>query len=224
MLGFITNIFELIAAFAGFYYLSKNRTSKLRSFVYFLVITVFVDAIGSYAILYNTIGFLKPIETTIFKENLWLYNTFVIGSLFFYIHFYKTILKSKRNKKILNILLLVSVLIVTFNIYRSGLLYFTGNLKYNFTWTTFSVFICTTLFFFELLMSDRFLLFYKSPIFYISIGLLFWWLIFPPLIFYMPYYKEIYPEMVNLRETILILTNIFLYGCYTIGFVWGKEQ
>ncbi len=224
MLGFLTNIFELLAAFAGFYYLSKNKNSRLRSFVYFLVITVLVDALGTYANLYNTLDFLKPIENTIFKENFWLYNTFQIGSLFFYMIFYRSLIVSDNYKKLINLLIILSVFVIAYNIYVNGLSYFTMNIKYNFIWTTFCVFMCIALYFYELLMSDEILLFFRSTLFYISIGLLLWWLIFPPFIFYMQYYKTIYPEMMRFRDVILICTNLYLYGCFIIGFLWAREH
>ncbi len=220
----VTHILEFIAAFSGFYYLTKNKNSKLRYFVYYLVLTVCLDALGTYTSLYNTFDFLKPIQDTIFRENFWLYNIYVIGSLFFYIIFYKRILKNKRLKKVLSILLVISIFIVCFNLFKGGIKFFETNLKYNFIWTTFSVFVCVALYFYEVLISDDILIFYKSSLFYISIGLLLWWLVLPPMIFYMPYYKEIYPEVVQVRGVIMLVLNIYLYGCYIIGFLWGKEQ
>jgi hypothetical protein len=219
----LVNILELIAAFSGFYYLKKNKNSKLRYFVYFLVITVCVDALGWYTSFLDKFEFLKRLKETRFETNFWLFNTFIIGSLFFYISFYKNILSIKNNTKLLKTLLIISVLVVFFNIYVAGSSYFETNLKYNFIWTTFCVFICVSLYFYELLISDKILVFYKSSLFYISIGLLLWWLVFPPMIFYMPYYKKIYPEVVRLREIILLVLNIYLYSCYIIGFLWGKE-
>lgn len=223
MEGFIVNILELLAAFSGFYFLMKNKDSKLRPFVYFLVITVCVDALGSYASLYENFEFLKPIQATQFKENFWLYNTYIIGSLFFFIVFYIGILQIERHKKILKILIVLSILVVSFNIFESGEIYFKMYLKYNFIWTTFCVFLAVSFYFYEVLMSDKVLVFYKSSLFYISVGLLLWWLVLPPFIFYMPYYKEIYPQVVNFRGVIILSINIYLYSCYIIGFLWGKE-
>lgn len=220
MEGFIVIILELIAAFSGFYYLEKNNNSKLRYFVYFLVITVFVDALGSY----TSFEFLRPEKDSLFYQNYWLFNIYITGSLFFYISFYRNILTTKKLKKALMYLMVISFFVVIYNIYKGGDIFFKTNLKYNFIWTTFSVFICVSFYFYELLISDKVLNFYKSSLFYISIGLMIWWLVFPPMIFYMPYYKTIYPEVVQVRGIILLVLNIYLYGCYIIGFLWGKEN
>lgn len=214
------NFLELIAAFSGFYYLSRNKTSKLRHFVYFLVLTVCVDALG----LYTLFESIRPPKDSIWHMNSWLYNSFIMGSLFFYLSFYKSILTHQKFKKILSLLILISVVIVIVNVFNAGSNFFKTNITYNFIWTTFSVFICVSFYFYELLLSDRILVFYKSSLFYISIGLLIWWLILPPLEFYMPYYKKIYPEVVGMKKMIILLTNIYLYSCYTIGFLWGKEK
>lgn len=220
----ITNFLEIIAAFSGFYFLRKNKDSKMRYFVYFLVFTISVEALASYTHLYDKVGFLKVLEETKFRSNFWLFNIYIIISLLFYIKFYKRILKYSSHKKILKSLFIISLFVIPICTYieRDG--FFNTNLSYNFIWTTFSVFICVSLYFYELLMSDNLLSFHRSTLFYISIGLLLWWLVFPPVAFYFPYYKETHPEMVNLKGTILILTNVYLYGCYTIGFLWGKEK
>lgn len=217
----ITYFLEIIAALAGFYYLKRHMDSKLRPLVYFLVFTLVIEAVGSYTNFIKIFKVLEPINNTIFKENFWLYNFFIIISLLFYVRFYHHVLVRKSHKNILNILSVLSVLIVSASIYIHGL--FDSYLKYNFLLTSFCVFICVTLYFYEILMSNEILKFYKAPLFYISIGLLIWWLVFPLMIFYMPYYKQIYPEVVNIRAYILIGTNVILYGCYTVGFLYGKE-
>ena len=219
----ISSSFELIAAFSGFYFLRKNRNSKLRLFVYFLVITVFVDALGSYTSFIDKIEILKVLKTTPFRTNSWLFNIYLIFSSLFYLYFYKTLLSKKKHKKIITLLLFITIFIIPLNIYIDRSTFFDALIKYNFIWTTFLVFICVSLYFYELLLSDNVLNFYKSTLFYISIGILLWWLIMPPMMFYMPYYKEIYPNVVNIRFTLIICANIYMYGCFIIGFLWGKE-
>jgi hypothetical protein len=136
--SFFVNILELVAAFSGFYYLKKNNDSKLRYFVYFLVVTVCVDALGSY----TNFKFSRPTRDSLFYENFWLFNAFVIGSLFFYISFYRYILENPKLKKALTVLLIISFLVIIFNTFNAGAMFFRTNLKYNFIWTTFSVFLC----------------------------------------------------------------------------------
>ncbi|WP_369995412.1 hypothetical protein [Winogradskyella sp.] len=222
--GFIITLFELLAAFAGFYHLSKNKNSRLRPLVYFLVITVFVEAIGSYRNFYGKLEFLDILIGTKFEFNAWLYNAYLILSLFFYQKFYLSIVENDRNKKIIKTLIILSVFVVGFDLYISGASYFKRNLEISFIWTTFTVFVCVVIYFYEVLLSDKVLKFYNSALFYISIGLLIWWLVLPPMIVYMPLYKTTNPGLVNMRTYIFVASNIILYGCYTFGFLWSKEE
>jgi hypothetical protein len=224
MEGFIITFFELLAAFAGFYYLSKKSDSRLRPLVYFLVITVFVEAVGSYRNFYGKIDFIDKLIGTKFEYNGWLYNAFLIFSLFFYLNFYLSIVSGLKSRLILKCLIFASILIVGTDLYVSGLDYFKYHLEYTFIWTTFVVFVCVALYFYELLLSDNILRFYNSALFYISVGLLVWWLILPPMIVYMPFYKVNNPELVTMRTYIFIISNIILYSGYVIGFLWGKEE
>jgi len=220
----LTNSFEIIAAFSGFYFLRKNKNSKIRYFVYFLVFNIFIEALATYTNLYDKLELLKVLKETRFRSNFWLFNIFVVISLFFYISFYRCVLEYKSHKKILKLLIIISLFIIPICTYVQREEFFSNNLSFNFIWTSFAVFICVSLYFYELLMSNDLLRFHKSVLFYISIGLLLWWLVFPPVAFYFPYYKETHPEMVSLKGTILILSNVYLYGCFTIGFLWGKEK
>ncbi|WP_299122558.1 hypothetical protein [uncultured Winogradskyella sp.] len=224
MEGFIITFFELLAAFAGFFHLSKKSKSRLRPFVYFLVITVFVEAVGSYRNFYGKIDFLDNLIGTKFEYNAWLYNAFLIFSLFFYLKFYLSIVSISMNKLILKSLIFISFLIVGLDLYVSGTDYFVYNLEYSFIWTTFVVFVCVALYFYEILISDKVLKFYNSSLFYISIGLLIWWLVLPPMIVYMPLYKNVNPGLVTLRTYIFLISNIILYSGFIIGFLWSKEE
>jgi hypothetical protein len=44
------------------------------------------------------------------------------------------------------------------------------------------------------------------------------------MIVYMPYYIEINPSVVRIRTLVFLFSNIILYSCYVIGFLWGKED
>ena len=132
MEGILITSFELLAAFSGFYHLSKKNESRLRPLVYFLVITVFVEAVGSYRNFYGKLDFVDALIGTKFENNLWLYNGYVIVSLFFFLSFYRSILSNLKNKKILKILLLTSILVTGLDLYYSGSKYFETNLGYSF--------------------------------------------------------------------------------------------
>lgn len=218
----ITYLLEIIAAISGFYYLKKNKGSKLRPLVYFLVFTICVEALATYTYFYHLFEILKPIKNTVFKSNFWLYNFYMMACLFFFIRFYSTFLSKTISIRILKLLTGLSMVVVLYYIIEHGIFFY--HEKVLVLWNSFAVFLCVALYFYEVLISDKILVFYRLPLFYISCGLLIWWLILPPMLLYMPYYKLIYPEVINIRAFIIIGANVIMYGCFTVGFLWGKEQ
>lgn len=219
-LGLFTLILECIALVSGFFCLYKNRRSELRPLVFFLLFTISVELIGSYTRFIDDWAFLYFLKETPFERNFWLYNCFIIVSLFFYIRFYRNRLRFLKFKRFLNYLTIVSI---PFTIMIFTNEYFLTYVKAIVLWTSLTVFICTSLYFYELMQSSSILVFYKLPMFYVSLGLFMWWLILPPIALYMPYYSKIYPEFVAFRGYSLFILNVILYSIYTIAFVLDSK-
>ncbi len=84
------------------------------------------------------------------------------------------------------------------------------------------ILICVSLYFLELLKSNAVLNAFKLFSFYASIGLLIWWLIITPIIFFNIYNSTADWNYVNLKRGIYLFANIFMYTCFIIGLLVPK--
>lgn len=170
------------------------------------------------------------------KKIFWLYNFGwnKVAILFFNIYYYKVI----KNKGFKTILKYTGYFYLGFS-----LVYIVSN-GYDFFYKSFPVlnvigaliiFICTMLYFIELLQSQKFLLFIKYLSFYISVVVFIWWLIVTPISFYDVFYSSVdltkpfrHPiffgdiNYITLRKQIYLFSNIFMYLTYTL--IWCKPE
>ncbi len=213
-------IAELIAAIVGTFYISKYRMSEnIRYFVFFLWFTFFVEIVGSFSIFiskYNTFNYLKG---TLIADNSWLYNLHTVISYLFYINFFKWNIQNKSATKVLN---LISVFFFIFSIchfvftdiffkLHSPIIIIIGT-----TFLLYSVFS----YFYQLLQSDEILRIGKTLVFYIAIGTLVFHLCVTPFFIFLKFYKaSINPEFVKITKVVIPCAIIFMYTCYTIGFI-----
>ena len=216
-------VFELLSALIGTFFIFKFKEKEIKYFCYFLWLTFFIEVIGNYPIYIDNFYFLNPLKDTVFKRNFWLFNLYGISQILFYLFFYLKVVDYKFSKKILKGLFLVYTLFAAFNLLFRGQDFFLKYINDNFYSGTFCVLVCVFVFFYEMLNSNKILVFYNSFAFYVSIGLLVWWLVFPPLIVYYGYYNPIYPEFIKIRNIILLLVNVFVYTCFIFGFICHKR-
>ncbi len=217
----IINVFEVVAAVVGTVYISKYREDYLsRYFVYFLWFTVFVELVFGWlpAAIYffKAFSFLKD---TIFKHNAWAYNIYDLISFSFYLFFFLRLIEKKKFRKIgysvVYVFLGYAILGVLFSDFSFWL-----DPMVNSVIGTFLLLLCVIMYYFQLLLSNSILNFYKSIPFYVSVGALVFHLTINPLFIYENYYKsELNPEFVYVNRIILTLINIFMYTCYIIGFI-----
>lgn len=220
--SFIGHFVEFLAAVAGTYYLFKtpNAQKIIRLFVYFLWLTVFVETIGLYAAYayftdYKNLEFLRDSP---FKRNYWLYNSFHVLSFGMYFFFFILHLNSAKIRRILTLTALIFLFTVIINLLYSGI-FFLAYSAYSSVGGTLIIIICIMAYYYEILKSDRILNFYKNSVFYVSIGVLIWYLVVTPLLIYSKYYTLASPDFVALHGLIIILSNVFMYGMFIIGFI-----
>ncbi len=217
----IINIFELIAAVAGTFYISRYRVDRsTRYLVFFLWFTVFVEVIfGWLPTFVETFDFFKFLEDTIFAHNKWIYNTFEVISSLFYLLYFANLIESKRNQVVGVNIIAVYLVFSVFNLAFSDV-FFTSSSASNSIFGTLLLVLFIMYFYFQMLQSDKILDFYKSIPFYVSIGALVFHLIVNPIFIYEHYYSHsVSSEFVRVFLTILTIVNIFMYSCYTIGFI-----
>ncbi len=216
----LINFLELLSSILGRNYVAKYRNDNgIRYFVYFLFFTCFVEVLGwlPRGIYYlESFSFLKD---TFLKRNYWLYNIYFIISYTIYVFYFYSQVKSTKFRKILYFILIFYSISCVLNILLSKV-YFNAYASYTFILGTLFVFISVAFYYFEILQSNRILTFHKSISFYISIGTLVFHLAVTPLLIYSKYFNSTKsPDFVQIHRIILTSANIFMYTCYSIGFI-----
>ncbi len=215
-------LFELLAALAGTYYLRNNENTEknYKYLVYFLWFTFFNEVIGSYApIAYFTkYKYFRFVENTVFYNNVWLYNIYILISISFFVIFFRRYLSSIKLKKNILVILLLYLLISVLNFIFTDI-FFTSYSVLAITFGTILLLFTIILFYFDLLKTDKvFNIKYYLP-FYISIGALVFYLCVAPLFTFSKYFNTLNELYVNLRTNIILLASIIMYTTFIIGFL-----
>lgn len=217
----LVNLFEFIAAIVGTIYITKCREDKIsRYFVYFLWFTALFDTFFTwFPVLIKNYDQLFFLKDTFLYKNHWAYNSYDMISFSFYLFFFLNFIESTRVKKI-GWYLIISFLVASFfNLLFSGV-FFKSPALFGLIAGTLLLLVFIVYFYFQVLQSDKILNFYKILVFYISVGALVFHILVNPIFIYGEYYKTAKsPEFVEIYRSILIFANIFMYSCYTIGFL-----
>ena len=223
--GLIINLIELFSAFLGRNYVTKYREDKAtRYFVYFLFFTFFVEVVGFLPRGVYYLDSLPFLKDTFLRKNYWLYNVYNIISYLVYIWYFREQVKSTLFKKCLYVISVFYFFSSLLNLFVSDV-YFDSYASYTFIVGTVFVFISVAFYYYEILQSDRILDFHRSISFYISIGALVFHLVVTPLLIYSKYFNvSISPEFVQVYRYILTTANIFMYTCYSIGFMVCSQK
>lgn len=216
---------EILAAVTGLILYKKYKSSAAKFFIWFLVYIVFVDFIGTYPNYYDKIEFIKPLRNTLIRYNYWWYSIFfILGSMCFFLFYYFKIFKKNLSKSISIIVgsltILTSIIYIIINVNQ----FFISFLPIVSVLASFSILAFTTLYFVEVLQSERILKFYKSINFYVSAAIFFWWLITTPVVFYGVYNSDEDWNFVFLKWQIFLFANIFMYTTFTIGLIVSEPE
>lgn len=186
----------------------------------FLWVTFFVEFIGAYApIAYFTkFKYFKFVEGTVYSDNYWLYNILILITYIFYMWYFRWYLKDRKWRTILGALIILYAGASIINLLISDV-YFTGFSQFSMFAGAIMLFLSVGLFYFELLRSDIMLYLTRFLPFYISIGALILHLCITPIDFFSKYFSAANNVFVNLRVSILLYANIFMYATFILGFI-----
>ncbi|WP_067146286.1 hypothetical protein [Pseudotamlana agarivorans] len=237
MLNFLTQNYyyllslEFLTAIIGLLCYKYYKHSVAKYFIIFLLYVTVVDTLGLYTQYVSEDKALEFLIGTVFEKNYWLGTlSWDIGAVLFYTFYYRKILHYKLSK---NIVLGVSILFLIFSLVYIGthlnqffLEYYSSVIVFG----GFTVVLCSSLYFVEMLLSEKILYFYKDLNFYISVVIFMWWIIITPLTFYDVYYT--YDEVnsfsdwnyVHLRQQIYIFANLFMYLCFTVALIYCRPR
>ncbi|WP_271782688.1 hypothetical protein [Aquimarina algiphila] len=218
---FLIHLVELIAAVAGTIYLNKNREDlPSRYFVWFLWFTVVIEKIGlvrRFVLKSEYLDFLK--DTIIGESNYWIYNPYLIISVFFYVRYLMWNIRSKKIRSILNFLSYLYVFSSIVNFISYSEKFFNSHSAYGFIVGSTLILLSIILYFYEVLQDDIILEFKKSLPFYVTAGVLVFYLTVTPFFIHSKYYSTPNPGFIKIYTFIITIANIIMYTCYTIGFV-----
>lgn len=178
--------------------------------------------IGSYSYLmmhnYDHEWFIA-IKNSVFCSNNWLYNIYTFLAIGFISIFYYNFMTTFRTKTtILSVFIIYSVFSVLYFTLTDS--FFFTSLPYHFTIGVTIICLYVLLYFLELIKSDKILDFHKLPSFYISTGLLLWYLCVIPLFIFNSYFKSINSDFGRFRTLLLIIINICTYSWFAFGFLY----
>ena len=205
---YIITVLEFIAAIVATVYFKKYRKSSEKYFLYFLWFTFFIEAFGASLKPYYPIGVS------------WIYSVFSFASVIFYFFWYYQILKNKSLRRVVVVFASLFSLITTLayilpdELKNQGYAFVVGSLG------SLGILILTLCHFYRLLNSDEVLIIKHKLSFWISTGLLLFYVGIIPLVLLT---KTLVISPLS-RILILISLNLILYGCYVIGFIWTKKK
>lgn len=221
----LTHSVEFLAAVTGLFCLKKYKSTAAKYFIYFLIYSFFVDFLGRYPDHLIKLNRFNLIKSTIFEHNYWWYSLFYLiglSSIVIFLNF--ELLTSKISRSILKY--------SSYLYFVVYFIYFIINFKSIFQSSDIFLWIFTVLliigvisiYYFEILSSNRIFNFYKSIYFYFNSALLVWCLITAPLSFYNIYFSTSDWNFVFLKWQILLFANIFMYLTFTFALIFCKPQ
>lgn len=198
-------LFELIALVLAIIHYKKYAKTTEKFFLHFLVFTVATEFLGVY--------YAYFIE----KNNSEIYIVYIFLSFLFYFYWFFSILKRKVFKRILVILGSCFIVMALHNFFYESWSNFHPT---TFITGAFITLILSLFFFYELLNSNEVLNIKHSLRFWLAIGLLLFNIGMIPLMIF----SDTFNAYNELRVIILIILNLILYSCYSVGFIWSKPS
>ncbi len=216
------HVLELLAAIAGTYYLKNNTNTLLVNtyMIYFLWYTFINELIGTYAPIayftnYEYFGFVK---NTIFSDNIWLYNIYLIVSFMFFIYYFRHFSLGKKNIRTTNIVILIYLLTSFIYLIYSEMFFKSYSMIVSIVGTLLLLYAIIQ-FYFNVLKNDIILDLKSYLPIYISVGILVFSLCVAPLDIFFHYFSSENDIFVSLRINILLFANIFMYSTFILGFI-----
>jgi len=195
--------FQAVAFIAAVLFWYKYKNTAQRGFLGFLAFVVFTEVASVVCI------------SVFHIKSYWVYNLFTIISGSFYLYWFYSILRFKKLLKAFSILFLSTIFI---SLLKES--FFSQLWRIPLTTITVLVLVCSTLYFSELLNSDKVIAFKTEQQFWLVTGLLIFYLGFLPLQLLMPYIK------IKSHDYLLaiMLLNIIMYGFFTISFLCLRKK
>jgi hypothetical protein len=208
---YILNVTEIIAFLTGVFFLKKNKHNNWKWFVFYLGFILLSEVIG------KTVRFLH-------FNNQYIYSYILIPIEFIFFHWlyyqYST-LKEKRRIIVSLILYIFSFIIEEIFFDESRKFFF---LSFSYTIGNAVLLFIIFQYFFRLINSERILYFYQEHLFWISCGLLLFYLGTSPYFGLYNYLRNGHLDILYGYAYIMYFLNCSMYLLFAASFIWGKEK
>jgi hypothetical protein len=191
------------------FYLKKSFEIDLKYFILYL----------SFLFVFETIAvYLKRNG----EPNLNIYNALTFFEFNFLMLFFKNVLELKKSKKNVVIILFIFNVIYFLSLFLEDYLGIYNTLAY----MTGCVLITIVLFFFlkEFLNSDRILNYSNSLYFWITFGLLIYYLGSIPITSIINSINDSSGKVITYMYNIQSTLSILMYGCFIFGVLWSQKK
>jgi hypothetical protein len=198
---------ELISAIVGSIYFFKYKYTFLKYFLFMLWLIVFVEFFAIYYV-----------QKT--GHNQILYNLYHSINFPFLFILYRTYIKNEKQRKAIGVFIPIYLVFFFGNIFFQN--YFTQIQTIPFIIGALFTIISILFYFLEILNTDKVLKVSENLLFWISIGLLLYFVGKIPLRIVKNYWKEIsnYQSYYIVEYILSIIMNI----CFIIGFIWSRKD
>ena len=221
----LTKLVITLAAVTGLISYKKYRHTAAKYFIWFLICVGIIELIGGYKYYLREFDALHLIEGTIIQNTYWWYTlTWTIGGVLLITYYYRQLLNSQRNKKMLKFGSIAFILVILGTLVTDWKQIFGSFPMYIEMMSFILILMCVTLYFIEIITTEKILTFYKSLSFYVTCAILFWWLINTPLLFYEGYSSTSDWNYVILKWQIRLFANIVTYLTFTFALIWCNPQ
>lgn len=210
---------EILAAISGMIYTKYQGARASRYFVSFLVLTVLLETYGMLSMNFRDWTFFEAYHDSKFiVNNIWLYNIYYVFSYAIYTCFFRSHLVNSFRRNLLLVITIIYFISSFLNLFYSDIL-FESYSSYTTIFGTLLILLSVFLYFYEMIKSDKILKFYTNIAFYIAVGSTIFHICTSPLFIYHKYFTEFNDDFLNLYYLILPIAIIFMYTCYTLGFI-----
>ncbi len=210
----------LIAAIIGTIYFYKYKHTPLKYFLYLLWYITITEFFSLYT---NENEVLIYIDKSGQKYNLWMFNLLEIITFITLFYIYFRSIKNLNYKFWIKIFIIsyIIISIINWSVLQNFILEW-SELPYIIG--SFFTIGAIVFYFIELLRSEKIVLFHKTLLFWISIGLLLFYAGTIPFSIEMNGYALIPGIRIHKLFLIMYILAILMYLIFTFGFIWSKKE
>lgn len=208
-------VYIALVGLFGLLYTRKQPKTYWTTFPWFLIFVGILDGVGLFI--------NSKLITNYPKLNFYYYQLFVIP---FQVIYYcwiinRNLVTNKRLYYIGSVVFIISAFIECF-----ALIKLEGYFFSSFSYMVANILMLAHIlrYFYQLSKNDRILFFYRERMFWVSLGLLIFWLGALPFFGIFNYLLFNYPAVHLFYFKVVLIFNYIMYTCFLISFIWAVKE